>query len=83
MEKKPLLGQVKHKRSTEVAFPPLKGWCNSTWVSPSEDWQNSKYLLLLTEEPEMKGYFLIIQENVIFVFSSTFLSIFFFQFLQF
>ena len=38
-----LFGLVKHERSTEVAFPPLKGWCNFH-VGQLErgKWQNSK-----------------------------------------
>ena len=41
--KKVLFGRVKHERSTEFAFPPLKGWCNFH-VGQFErgKWQNSK-----------------------------------------
>ena len=43
VEKKVLFGRVKHERSTEVAFPPLKGWCNFH-VGQLErgKWQNTK-----------------------------------------
>ena len=40
---------------TEVVFPSLKGWCNFHVGQPERGkWQNSKEVLLLTVEPEMK-----------------------------
>ena len=42
-ETKVLFGRLKHERSTEVAFPPLNGWCNFL-VGQLErgKWKNSK-----------------------------------------
>ena len=84
VEKKVFFGRLKHERSTEFAFPPLKGWCNFL-VGQLErgKWKNSKYVLLLTVESEMKWYFPTNQEKYFFVFWPTFRSILkFFQFLQ-
>ena len=80
--KKVLLGRVKQERSTGVAFRPLKGWCNFH-VGQSErgKWQNSKVVLLLTVEPEMKWYFLTYQ--VFFFSQRSFQFSHFFQFLRF
>ena len=81
--KKGFFGRL-HERSTEVAFPPLKGWCNFL-VGQLErgKWKNSKYVLLLTVESEMKWYFPTNQEKYFFVFWPTFRSILnCFQFLQ-
>ena len=84
VEKKVFIGRLKHERSTEVAFPPLNGWCNFL-VGQLEQgrWKNSKEVLLLTVESEMKWYFPTNQEKYFFVFWPTFRSILnFFQFLQ-